>query len=199
MLLARYDWTVNIEPLAIAGAWRIRPRVFTDNRGSFAEWFRSDHVESATGFQFSVAQANISRSARGVVRGIHYADVPPGQAKLVVPMSGRIIDYIVDIRVGSPTFGQWVSEELDSAVHDAVLIEPGLGHAFVACDDNALVSYLVTDVYRPEREHGINPFDSDLGLEFPADLTLSVSDKDRDAPSFASVTEAGTLPVWEER
>jgi dTDP-4-dehydrorhamnose 3,5-epimerase len=190
---------VDIQPLRIAGGWRMRPQVFGDARGSFAEWFRFDHIEAETGFRFDVAQGNISSSTRGVVRGIHYADVPPGQAKYVMPVTGSIIDFVVDIRVGSPTFGEWVGEELHSANRDAMLVEPGLGHAFVALDDNTTVAYLVTDVFRPEREHGVHPLDPEIGLEFPDGLEPILSEKDRVAPTLAEALAAGALPKWTAR
>lgn len=190
---------MDIKPLSIAGAWSVTPKVHGDARGSFAEWFRTDRVEDVTGFRFASVQGNISRSARGVVRGIHYADVPPGQAKYVMPVSGSIIDYVVDIRVGSPTFGQWDSVTLHSDRHEAILHEPGLGHAFVALDDETTVMYLVTDVFRPEREHGVNPLDPEIGLVFPAGLELVMSDKDTSSPSLAEALSASALPMWGAR
>lgn len=193
----RYDYPVDIKPLSIAGAWSVTPKVHGDVRGSFAEWFRVDQLEDIAGFRFSPVQGNISRSAKGVVRGIHYADVPPGQAKYVMPVSGSIIDFVVDIRVGSPTFGQWDSVTLHSERREAILHEPGLGHAFVALDDETTVTYLVTDVFRPEREHGINPLDPEIGLVFPAGLELLLSDKDTAAPSLAEALAASALPIWQ--
>jgi dTDP-4-dehydrorhamnose 3,5-epimerase len=190
---------VDIQPLRIAGAWRITPQIFGDQRGSFSEWFRADHLEAATGFRLNPIQANISRSSRGVVRGIHYADLPPGQAKYVMPLTGSIIDFVVDIREGSPTFGEWDGVTLESASHDAVLIEPGLGHAFIALDDHTTVTYLVSDIFRPDREHGINPLDSDIALTFPAGIEPVLSDKDTSAPTLAAALAAGSLPKWEGR
>ena len=190
---------MDIQPLRIAGAWRIAPQIFGDARGSFSEWFRADHLEAATGFRLNPIQANISRSSRGVVRGIHYADVTPGQAKYVMPLTGSIIDFVVDIREGSPTFGQWEGVTLDSKNHAAILIEPGLGHAFIALDDLTTVTYLVTDIYRPEREHGINPLDRDIALTVPAGIELVLSDKDLSAPTLAEALAAGSLPKWEGR
>ena len=190
---------MDIQPLSIPGAWRIRPTVFGDARGSFAEWFRFDHIERVTGYAFHAVQANISTSSRGVVRGIHYADVPPGQAKFVMPVTGSIIDYVVDIRVGSPTFGQWTAEELRADMRDANLIEPGLGHAFVALEDNTTVSYLVTDYYRPEREHGVNPLDPTIGLTMPEGIVPLLSEKDLAAPNLDEARAAGALPIWEAR
>ena len=190
---------MDIQPLSIPGAWRIHPQLFGDARGSFAEWFRTDTISRLTGFEFSVAQANISTSSKGVVRGIHYADVPPGQAKFVMAVTGSIIDYVVDIRVGSPTFGKWVAEELRADRRDATLIEPGLGHAFVALDDDTTVAYLVTDFYRPEREHGVHPLDSDIALDLPTGIEPILSDKDLAAPTLADALAAGALPKWTGR
>lgn len=182
--------------MSIAGAWRVTPRIFGDDRGFFAEWFRADHISEITGYQFVPVQGNISRSSKGVVRGIHYADVPPGQAKYVMPITGSIIDYIVDIRVGSPTFGQWDSVTLTSDSREAVIVEPGLGHAFVALEDDTVVTYLVTDVFRPEREHGINPLDPEIGLVFPDGIEPLLSDKDVAAPSLAEALRTSALPKW---
>ena len=190
---------MDIHPLSIAGAWRVTPQIFDDARGSFSEWFRADHLEVATGYRMNPIQANISRSSRGVVRGIHYADVPPGQAKYVMPLTGSIIDFVVDIREGSPTFGQWEGVTLESATHDAILIEPGLGHAFIALDDLTTVTYLVSDVFRPDREHGINPLDTDIALVFPAGIEPVLSDKDTSAPTLAEALAAGSLPKWDSR
>lgn len=116
-----------------------------------------------------------------------------------MPITGSIIDYVVDIRVGSPTFGQWDSVVLDSDKHDAVLVEPGLGHAFIALDDLTTVTYLVSDVFRPDREHGINPLDTEIALEFPDGIEPVLSEKDTSAPTLAAALAAGSLPKWDDR
>lgn len=186
-------------PLGIPGAYHVRNVVHADDRGEFVEWFRIDKMEAATGYRFPVSQANLSRSARGVVRGIHFADVPPGQAKLVTCLSGAIRDVVVDIRVGSPTFGTWEAVDLDSASRDAVLLPVGVGHAFVAKDDNTLVAYLVSDVYTPHAEHGIHPLDSDLAIDFGfTHDELLLSPKDHDAPTLAEAKSHGLLPTFTE-
>lgn len=187
-----------ISRLPIQGAFVVEPQIFGDERGSFFEWFRADRAAEAFGRRVDVMQANTSVSARGVVRGIHYADVPLGQAKYVTVVSGKIVDYIVDIRVGSPTFGAVETVELDSVSRRAVFLAEGLGHAFVALEDGTTVSYLVTDVFRPEREHGISPTDPALGLAFPLDRDeLILSERDAAAPSLAEAEERGMLPTWE--
>lgn len=182
-------------PLGIPGAFHVRNVVHRDDRGEFTEWFRVDKIEAATGYRFPVSQANLSRSARGVVRGIHFADVPPGQAKLVTCLHGALLDIVIDIRVGSPTFGQWEAVALDDENRDAVLLPVGVGHAFVATADNTLVSYLVSDVYTPHAEHGIHPLDADLAIDFGMAVDdLLLSPKDQEAPTLHVAKEAGLLP-----
>ena len=185
-------------PLGIAGAYHVRHTVHRDDRGEFTEWFRMDKLEAATGYRFPVLQANLSRSASGVVRGIHFADVPPGQAKLVTCLVGSIRDVVVDIRVGSPTFGQWEAVDLDAESRDAVLLPVGVGHAFVAKEDDTLVAYLVSDVYSPHAEHGIHPLDQTLAIDFGRDAgDLLLSPKDQEAPSFLEAQASGLLPVFD--
>jgi dTDP-4-dehydrorhamnose 3,5-epimerase len=191
---------VEITPLSIAGAFAVSNTVHGDERGEFVEWFRSDHIKSHTGLDFSTIQANLSVSQKGTLRGIHFADVPPGQAKYVMCATGSIQDYVVDIRVGSPTFGQWESATITAKDRNAILLDVGLGHAFVALEEGTTVTYLVTDHFKPHAEHGINPLDSELGLEFPfSGDQLLVSAKDRDAPSFADALSSGMLPKWAGR
>ena len=186
---------MQIRPMDVAGAFEISPVHWDDSRGSFLEWYRFDLLEQATGRRLDLRQANLSVSHRGVLRGIHFADTPPGQAKYVTVPRGAILDYAVDLRVGSPTFGAWESVRLDDVERHALFLEEGLGHAFVALEEDTVVSYLVSSVYHPEHEHGVSPFDADLGLTFPSDLgELIVSDKDRDAPTLAEARERGMLP-----
>lgn len=191
---------MEFRPLGIAGAYEIRNTVHGDDRGEFAEWFRFDHIEAETGYRFPVRQANVSRSSRGVVRGIHFCQIPPGQAKLVTCMTGRILDVVVDIRDGSDTFGQWKTVELSAAERNAMLLPVGVGHAFVALDDNTTVAYLVSDVYTPNREFGIHPLDPELGIDYQLPLDqLLLSPKDQEAPSLQEALEQGILPHIEQR
>jgi dTDP-4-dehydrorhamnose 3,5-epimerase len=188
---------VLISPLKIAGSWQIDTPVFGDARGEFVEWFKAPVLAEMTGYDFSLAQANLSRSSRGSLRGVHFADVPPGQAKYITCPFGTILDFIVDIRVGSPTFGQWEALEVSAQKRNAVFLEEGLGHAFLALEDDTVVTYLVTDVFKPEREHGINPLDADLGLEFPFSVSeLELSEKDTQAPGLSEAAAQGLLPLW---
>ncbi|NAZ80210.1 dTDP-4-dehydrorhamnose 3,5-epimerase [Kineococcus sp. R8] len=189
--------------LAIAGAQVLTPRQFDDDRGTFLEWFTDDAFRAATGAPFDLAQANCSVSAAGVLRGVHFADVPPGQAKYVFCASGAVLDVVVDLRVGSPTFGRWESVVLDDVDRRAVHLPVGLGHAFLSLADASTVVYLCSAGYAPGREHGVDPFDPDLGITWPttgrdgAPLTLRLSDKDREAPSLRTARDTGLLPTLE--
>lgn len=190
---------MQADPLAIAGAFAITPKLFPDDRGTFFEWFRADVIQSVAGRDFQVRQANQSVSRRGVVRGIHFADVPPGQAKWVHCAVGQVLDVVVDLRVGSPSFGAVETVVLDDVDHRSVLVSEGLGHAFCCLSETATVSYLLTDVYRPGAEHGVNPLDPELGVDWPMPVgELVLSDKDRDAPTLAEAARIGLLPTFEE-
>jgi dTDP-4-dehydrorhamnose 3,5-epimerase len=190
---------VQIRELAVPDAYELTPVQRTDDRGVFLEWYRFDEIQEAVGHPLDLRQANMSVSKRGVVRGVHFADVPRGQAKHVKAVSGAVLDFIVDIRVGSPTFGRWDSVRLDTETHKAVYISEGLGHCFVALTDDAAVTYLVSDVYNPAAEHGITPLDPDLGLVFPEEAGEPLlSPKDLEAPTLAEAAAAGLLPTWSD-
>lgn len=189
---------MQIRELSIPDSYEITPKQFGDDRGVFLEWYRFDKLEETIGHSLNLRQANTSVSKRGVVRGIHFADVPVGQAKYVTATHGAVLDYVIDIRVGSPTFGQWDSVLLDDTDRRAIYIAEGLGHCFVSLTDNATVSYLVTDVFNPTREHGINPLDEQVGLVFPKEAGEPLlSPKDTDAPGLAEAAASGLLPTWD--
>jgi len=183
--------------LGIDGAWVLEPRVFPDDRGTFHEWFRGSEFRAATGRDLELAQANCSVSRRGVLRGLHFSDVPPGQAKYVTCVRGAVLDVVADVRVGSPTFGRWEAVRLDGSGRRAVFLAEGLGHAFMALTDDATVVYLCSTGYAPEREHGVDPLDPALGIVWPDGLTPVLSPKDARAPSLARAREAGLLPSYE--
>jgi dTDP-4-dehydrorhamnose 3,5-epimerase len=190
---------VEIQPFEIAGAWRLTPKQFGDDRGTFLEWFRIDLLEAATGRVFNARQANHSISKRGTLRGIHFADVPPGQAKLVYCARGEVLDVVIDIRVGSPTFGVWQAMQLDDVDRRGVFISEGLGHAFVALTDDASVVYLTSTTYNPGAEREVNPLDSTIGIDWGLDESeLSLSPKDAAAPSLAEAEQRGMLPSYDE-
>ncbi|CAM5507247.1 dTDP-4-dehydrorhamnose 3,5-epimerase family protein [Leifsonia shinshuensis] len=189
---------MQIRELSIPDAYEITPVQHADDRGLFFEFYRFDRLAEAVGHPLDLKQGNTSVSRRGSVRGIHFADIPPSQAKYVMAPRGAVLDFVIDIRVGSPTFGQWDSVLLDDTDRRAIYVAEGLGHCFVALTDDATVSYLVTDVYNPGREHGINPLDGDIALEFPVPADeLLLSAKDTDAPGLHEAKENGLLPTWD--
>ncbi|MFI7007333.1 dTDP-4-dehydrorhamnose 3,5-epimerase family protein [Streptomyces sp. NPDC050145] len=187
-----------MKPLGVEGAWVHEPEVFADSRGSFREWFADGPFRAATGQGFPLAQANCSVSARGTLRGIHFAAVPPGQAKYVTCVTGAVLDVVVDIRSGSPTFGQWEAVRLDEATPRCVYLSEGLGHAFMALDDHSTVVYLCSEGYAPQREHGIHPLDPALAVAWPAGPAPLLSDKDAAAPTLEEAGTRGLLPSYEE-
>ncbi len=189
--------------LAVPGAWEITPQQHGDPRGVFLEAFQGGPFADATGHRFDLQQANLSVSAAGVLRGIHFADVPPGQAKYVTCPKGAVLDVVVDIRVGSPTFGTWDSVLLDDVDRRAIYLSEGLGHAFLSLEDDSTVMYLCSTGYSPGREHGIHPLDPAIGITWPtrgrdgSALTPQLSAKDVAAPSLAEARDAGLLPDLE--
>ncbi|MCW2572137.1 MAG: dTDP-4-dehydrorhamnose 3,5-epimerase [Frankiales bacterium] len=188
---------MHVEELKIPGAWTFTPRQFPDPRGVFLEWFTAAAVEEAIGHPFVLRQVNHSTSSRGTLRGIHYADVPPSQAKYVYVTRGAALDIVVDIRVGSPTFGVVEAVRLDDVDRKAVYVAEGLGHAVIALTDDVNLNYLVTQPYAPSREHGISPLDPALDLPVPDGLEPLLSDKDATAPTLAEAQEQGLLPSYD--
>jgi len=187
---------MKIRPLAVHGAFEVTPAQHRDPRGTFLEWYRFDALAAAVGHPLDLAQANLSVSAKDVVRGIHFADVPPGQAKYVTCVSGAVLDVIVDLRVGSPTFGSWEAVRLDDEDRRAVYLAEGLGHGFCALTEGATVTYLCSSTYRPGHEHGIDPLDPELDIAWPVTVPL-LSMKDEEAPSLAEARDSGLLPKYE--
>jgi dTDP-4-dehydrorhamnose 3,5-epimerase len=187
---------VEVRPLSIQGAWHFTPVLRPDDRGVFLESFKSSVFEETVGRPFDLQQMNISVSREGTVRGIHFADVPPGQAKYVQCFEGRILDVVVDIRVGSPTFGKWDAVELDAESRCGLFVAEGLGHAFCALTPSVTVGYLCSEAYAPTREHGVHPLDPALGLPWPSpDVVLS--QKDAAAPLLADAVTSGLLPTYD--
>ena len=185
-------------PYSISGVWRFDPVLRPDDRGVFLESFKESVFVETVGHSFDLAQMNISVSRAGTVRGVHFADVPPGQAKYVQCFSGKILDIVVDIRVGSPTFGQYEAIELDADSRSGLYISVGLGHAFCALSDSATVGYLCSEGYSPEREHGIYPLDPDLALPWPQGEHSVLSPKDAAAPPLAEAIASGLLPQYRD-
>ncbi|MDN5914109.1 MAG: dTDP-4-dehydrorhamnose 3,5-epimerase family protein [Pseudonocardia sp.] len=183
--------------LPIAGAWLFEPSVFPDPRGMFVAPFQGEPFRDVLGFDLTVAQTNHSVSARGVIRGVHFADTPPGQAKYLYCASGSILDVITDLRVGSPTFGRSEAVDLDGGSMRAVYVSEGLGHAFMALSDDTVVAYLCSTPYNPAVEHGLTPLDPELALPWPSGIEPVLSDKDAAAPTLAQARADGLLPEWE--
>jgi dTDP-4-dehydrorhamnose 3,5-epimerase len=188
---------VEIRPLAVPDSYVLDLVAHGDPRGRFTEWYRADVLAATLGYPLTLAQANHSVSARGVLRGLHFALVPPGQAKYVYCPAGRALDVVVDVRVGSPTFGTVDSVVLDADRPRAVYLGEGLGHAFLSLADGTSVTYLVSSGYDPGREFGVHPLDPDLALPWPADVDLQLSAKDEVAPTLAEARAQGLLPTMD--
>jgi len=193
---------VDIRELDIAGAFELSPEVHLDERGVFLEWFRADRFHEMTGHPFELAQANCSVSSAGSLRGIHFAQLPPSQAKYVTCLRGAVLDVVVDIRVGSPTYSRWEAVQLDDRNRKAVYLSVGLGHAFMALEDNTVVNYLCSTAYSPGREHAIHPLDPALGIDWPTAgrdggaLSPALSPRDAAAPTLEEARGLGLLPDY---
>jgi dTDP-4-dehydrorhamnose 3,5-epimerase len=188
---------VDIRELAVPDTYALDLVPHGDARGRFVEWYRADLLHAATGYTLPLAQANHSVSSRGALRGVHFSVVPPGQAKYVFCPAGRILDVIVDIRVGSPTFGVHDAVLLDGDEPRALFLAEGVGHAFLSLADASSVVYLVSTTYAPGRELGIDPLDPQLDLPWPRDMRFELSAKDRSAPTLAEAVERALLPTME--
>jgi dTDP-4-dehydrorhamnose 3,5-epimerase len=189
---------MQVRELDIAGAWEITPQLNSDSRGLFFEWLTDRDFTGFAGHRLDVRQANCSVSAAGVLRGLHFAALPPSQAKYVTCLSGSVFDVVVDVRVGSPTFGRWDSVMLDDRDHRSVYLSEGLAHGFLALQDNSMVMYLCSAEYNPQREHTIAATDPALAIDWPSGQDLVLSDRDAAAPTLEQIRAAGLLPTWDE-
>ncbi len=189
---------MDVRALEISGAWEFTPKQHGDSRGLFAEWYKEDVFTDNVGYPLHVAQSNLSVSAKGTLRGIHFAQLAPSQAKYVFCPQGSILDVVVDLRVGSPTYGQHEIVRLDDVERKALYLGEGLGHAFYAEQDGSTVTYLVTAPYAPTREFEIHPLDPALNIAWPQDIEPLMSAKDLAAPTLAEAKDQGLLPVYEE-
>ena len=164
---------------AIADVFILEPKVFGDTRGFFFESFNSRAFAEATGLDVNFVQDNHSRSARGVLRGLHYQARQP-QGKLVRVVRGSVFDVAVDIRKASPTFGKWVGVELSEDNHRQLWVPPGLAHGFLVTSESADFLYKTTDYYAPEHERCLAWNDPAIGIEWPlesAQPQLSAKDQ----------------------
>ena len=184
---------MRIRELAIPGAWEFTPALHGDERGIFAETFKASEFEKATGRTLDLLQVNTSTSAAGVLRGIHYTETPPGQAKYVTCVRGAFVDVVVDLRRDSPTYGRWDSVVIDDVMRRSVFLSEGLGHALLSLADDSMVTYLCSLEYAPEFDRDLDAFDPDLGIEWPTvgsdgrPLTFVRSAKDAAAPRLRSL------------
>jgi dTDP-4-dehydrorhamnose 3,5-epimerase len=190
---------MEVRELDIPGAWEITPAIHGDSRGLLFEWFTDRGFTAFAGHRLDLRQVNCSVSSAGVLRGLHFAQLPPSQAKYVTCVSGSVFDVVVDIRLGSPTFGRWDSVLLDTSDRRTIYISEGLAHGFLALQDNSTVIYLCSSEYNPQREHTICATDPTLAIDWPlvGGAAASLSDRDAAAPSLDEVRASGLLPTWE--
>ncbi len=185
---------MKVTPTAIPDVLIIEPKVFGDERGFFLESFNQKAFNEATGLDVNFVQDNHSRSAQGVLRGLHYQVQKP-QGKLVRVVRGAVFDVAVDIRKSSPTFGQWVGEVLSAENHKQLWVPPGFAHGFLVMSDSADFLYKTTDYYAPQHERCIAWDDPDVGIQWPeVGMQPQLSTKDRggaclrDAEIFAALS-----------
>ena len=167
----------TVTPTAIPDVIILEPKVFGDSRGFFFESFNAQDFANATGLEVSFVQDNHSRSAKGVLRGMHY-QLQQAQGKLVRVVRGAVFDVAVDIRKSSPTFGKWVGCELSEDNHRQFWVPPGFAHGFVVLSDSADFLYKTTDYYAPAHERCIAWNDPEVGIDWPSDITPLLSAKD---------------------
>lgn len=185
----------SFEPLILEGLILIKPKVFADERGYFMELFKRSSMELG-GIKADFVQDNLSHSQKGTVRGLHYQKKPMLQGKLVTCLRGTVYDVAVDIRVGSPNFGKWVSVELSEENHHLFWIPEGFAHGFMVLSEEALVLYKVSgSEYSVEHDAGIRWDDPDLNIDWPMkDISqLIISEKDEHLPSLRERLDRGEL------
>ena len=180
---------MTIKALNIAGCWQFEPEVHLDNRGSFFEWFQNKSAAKFNKFDFQLAQANCSISAKGVLRGIHYTKNEPGQSKLVTVIGGSVLDVIVDLRQNSPTFKKWQIIKLEAANPKTIYIPWGVGHGFLSLEDNTSFVYLCDQSYNPANEFDLNALDPEIGITWPSEIEILQSEKDKSAPNLNSIKD----------
>jgi dTDP-4-dehydrorhamnose 3,5-epimerase len=186
---------VNLRELEIAGLYVAESRVFGDDRGFFREWYKLSDF-AAAGLDFSTEQSNLSVSARNVVRGLHYSIAPRGQAKVVTCVYGTLDDVIVDVRVGSPTFGRVVTVPLAAEEGTTVVLPAGVAHGFCVTSESAALSYLLSSPYDAASELEIHPLDPEVNVPWALSGEAILSEKDAAAPSLAQRQAAGELPTF---
>lgn len=187
---------MDVKPLDFDGAFLVKPQTFPDDRGVFLEVFNQKRFTESIGHEMPLGQVNCSVSRKGVVRGVHAQGTPPGQAKYFTCVSGAIISFVVDLRVGSPHFGESITVPLDEDGKEALHVAEGLGHAFAPLTDEATVMFLCSTVWDPAAQIVVTPFCPDLALPWPDSDEHIVSAKDGSAPTLAEAEEQGLLPSY---
>ncbi|MGC4900417.1 dTDP-4-dehydrorhamnose 3,5-epimerase family protein [Micromonospora echinospora] len=187
---------MKIESTALPDMFRIIPDQIADRRGSFHETWRAEPLEAALERPFVVRQVNVSVSRRNTLRGIHGTLTPPGQAKLVTCEHGAVLDVVVDLRIGSPTYGEFVVTRQDAESGIGIFMAEGLGHAFLALTDDVRMNYLCSTEYVPGTMVDVQALDPEIGIPWGLDSQPIRSDKDAAAPSLAEAAAAGLLPTY---
>ena len=188
---------MTLQELSISGSFLSTHKVFPDERGLFREWFKSKEIATIDP-KYQVRQANYSLSKKSVIRGIHYSLAPEGQAKLVTCASGSIVDVLVDLRVGSPTYLNTEYIELAEDSGKVIYIPTGVGHGFVVISDSASIVYLTSSEYAPEFERSICPTDPELGInwQLPVGQSGIISAADINAPTLAQAIKSRDIPTF---
>ncbi|TDC67341.1 dTDP-4-keto-6-deoxy-D-glucose epimerase [Micromonospora sp. KC207] len=188
---------MSARPLTVEGAYAFAPTVYPDYRGVFLSPYLDSLFRDTVGYPlFPVRQTSYSVSRRGTLRGLHFTRTPPGTAKFVSCPHGRVLDLVLDVRVGSPTFGKWDSVVLDSEEFQAVYLPVGVAHMFVALADDTVMSYVLSQEYVFENELALDALDPELGLPIPEDVEPILSERDRTAITFDQALARGLLPDY---
>lgn len=185
----------RVKALGIPGALLVEGAGSADERGWFFEYLRAADLQ-ASGSGLEVAQVSCSVSVRGALRGIAVTMGPPGQAKVTACVAGEVLDVAVDLRAGSPSFGTWHAERLGEGRRAALVLPPGVGHAFMSLADGSTVVYLLSLPHDPERERRVHPLDPDIGIGWPPGIVPVMSQRDAAAPGLRESLDAGLLPGY---
>jgi dTDP-4-dehydrorhamnose 3,5-epimerase len=179
---------MRVIPQSIPDVFLVEPKVHGDHRGYFVETFRQDVFEDAVGYKVDFCQDNESKSAKGVLRGLHFQLAPYAQSKLVRVIEGEVLDVAVDIRQGSPTFGQSVTAILNEENKHQLFVPRGFAHGFVVLSETAVFAYKVDNYYAPEHDRGLSYDDPTLNIDWrlPKD-SLVLSEKDQNQPGLADL------------
>lgn len=189
---------MKISETSLPDVFRIQPEKIPDRRGTFHEAFRTDELSEAIGRRFEVKQVNFSVSHRNTLRGIHGSVTPPGQAKLVTCVRGAVLDVVVDLRIGSPTYGQHEVTLQTAGSGLSVYMAEGLGHGFLALADDTCINYVCNTEYVDGSQIAIDPLDPALQIPWELNGVPIMSDKDAAAPPLADVAASGLLATYED-